>query len=88
MRHLLAAIAVACAGALTGWQPDTVTITNVAVIDGTGAPARLANVTVQNGLIAAISAASSTAGGTAIDGSGKFLIPGLWGHARSPRHPS
>ena len=78
MRHLLAAIAVACAGALTGWQPDTVTITNVAVIDGTGAPARLANVTVQNGLIAAISAASSTAGGTAIDGSGKFLIPGLW----------
>jgi hypothetical protein len=78
MRYLLAWIAIVSGITVTGSQPERLTITNITVIDGTGAPARLANVTVQNGLIAAISAASSEADGTALDGSGKFLIPGLW----------
>jgi imidazolonepropionase-like amidohydrolase len=77
MRRLLALIAVVCAVA-GGSQPETLTITNITVIDGTGAPARAANVIVRNGLIADVSAEPPKGEGASIDGTGKFLIPGLW----------
>lgn len=60
-----------------------IAITNVRVIDGTGAPARAAQtVVIDNGRIAAIGAAAAVrppAGAQVIDGSGHTLIPGFVG---------
>lgn len=57
-------------------------ITNVTLIDGTDAPAKShASVFVEDGRITRIVAEgthASTRGYEVIDGSGKFLIPGLW----------
>jgi hypothetical protein len=75
------AIAVA-APAMAAAQSTSFAITDVTVIDGTGAPPR-ANMTVvvRNGRIAAVdstSRATIPANATIIGGRGKFLIPGLW----------
>jgi imidazolonepropionase-like amidohydrolase len=63
-------------------------IQNVTVIDGTGAPPRpRSNVAVVNGRIAA----RAPAGAQVIDGSGRFLIPGLWdmhAHLRDGASPA
>lgn len=58
-----------------------VAITNVTVIDGTGAPARTGStVVMQRGRILAVGAqAQVPAGAQVIDGQGKTLIPGLVG---------
>lgn len=58
-----------------------VAITNVRVIDGTGAPALEGQtVVIRDGKIAAVGASVPVpAGARAIDGSGKTLIPGLFG---------
>jgi imidazolonepropionase-like amidohydrolase len=60
----------------------TVAITNVSVIDATGSPIqRNMTVLIDGDRIADISNASTVqihAGYEVIDGSGKFLIPGLW----------
>jgi imidazolonepropionase-like amidohydrolase len=60
-----------------------VAITNVRVIDGTGAPARDAQtVVIEDGRISAVGPAASTrppSGAQVIDGSGHTLIPGLIG---------
>lgn len=56
-------------------------IANVTLIDGTGAPAaEHTNVFVEKGVIKRVShdARMDTKDTTIIDGSGKFLIPGLW----------
>lgn len=58
-------------------------VTHVTLIDGTGAPARRnASVYVEDGRIARIdtsgAAPKAEAGLDVLDGSGKFLIPGLW----------
>jgi tetratricopeptide (TPR) repeat protein len=56
-------------------------ITHVTVIDATGAPARPnVSVIVINGRIAAIETAEAPIpkAATVVDGTGKFLIPGLW----------
>src|SRR5262245_30352192 len=58
-------------------------IRNVTVIDGTGsAPATGADVVVRDGVFAAVGAGAASrqdlAGVAALDGHGKFLIPGLW----------
>jgi hypothetical protein len=57
-------------------------ITNVTLIDGTGAaPLPNATVLIEDGRIQQIAAhgkAIDTSGATILDGTGKFLIPGLW----------
>lgn len=62
--------------------PDrTIAITNVTLIDGTGAPSRRdVTVLVAGNRIAAIGGAGSSERPAAdvVDGRGKFLIPGLW----------
>jgi imidazolonepropionase-like amidohydrolase len=56
-----------------------VAITNVTIIDGTGAKPRLhQTLLVDNGRIAAIGHMAVPRGAEVIDGSGKFLIPALW----------
>src|SRR6266705_5335704 len=80
------------AAVLVAQTPDTlrpfisvdspvVAITNVTLIDGTGAPAQTGStVVIQRGRIAAVGArAQVPAGAQVIDGSGKTLIPGMVG---------
>jgi imidazolonepropionase-like amidohydrolase len=81
-RRILATMAlsvVACAG--SGPAPDVI-IDGVTIIDGTGAsPAPDRAVAILDGRILAIGAAGSIEGGDStvhVDGTGKFLIPGLW----------
>jgi enamidase len=96
LARLLAAMGVASAvtAALVGQQqPDDpartylavdaplVALTNVRVIDGTGAPARAGQtILIRNGALAEIGAASQIAapdGATVVDLTGKSVIPGL-----------
>src|SRR5437773_670869 len=69
-------------GASQSSATTSLMIRNVTIIDGTGrAPVREMSLVVSDGRIAAIGAASkikAPAGVTVIDGTGKFLIPGLW----------
>lgn len=55
-------------------------ITNVTVVDGTGAPVAVQDVTITGGKITAISKPGEfvPVDGIVIDATGKFLIPGLW----------
>src|SRR5258708_1839940 len=55
---------------------QSVVIRGAAVIDGTGAPARVADVRVEGGRIVAIGAGLT--GDRVIDGTGKSLLPGLF----------
>jgi Amidohydrolase family len=60
---------------------QTIVITNVTVIDGTGAPPRSgATVIISGNRISQIvdSGSGQVTYGEVVDGSGKFLIPGLW----------
>ena len=61
-------------------NPADLVITHVTVIDATGSPPAVHSVVVRNGVIDALFAATATAPAarTLIDGTGKFLIPGLW----------
>ena len=76
--------AVFCAtGCAQAPSPSVVIIHDVTVIDGTGAPAQAhRTVIVRDGSIEEIGSSAGTMGaklaGTHVDGSGKFLIPGLW----------
>jgi imidazolonepropionase-like amidohydrolase len=77
---VLTALVLGCAPAPT--VDDALIIRGVTVIDGTGAPPRddMA-VLVRGDRIAAIGpsdAVDCPTGGRVIDGSGKYLIPGLW----------
>jgi hypothetical protein len=58
---------------------QTTAITNVAVIDMTGAPARGGQtVVIQGNRIVSVGKGGAPRGARVIDGRGKFLIPGLW----------
>lgn len=61
---------------------QTVAITNVTVIDATGAPAQPGmTVIIRGDRIAALGASRQVLvppGATVVDGAGRFLIPGLW----------
>ena len=63
-------------------KSDTLAITHVTVIDCTGAAAKPnSTVVIASGRIAAVEASESVSipsGARVVDGSGKFLIPGLW----------
>ena len=79
-------------GASQSSATTSLMIRNVTIIDGTGrAPVREMSLVVSDGRIAAIGAASkikAPAGVTVIDGTGKFLIPGLWNmHAHLGAYP-
>ncbi|MDX2143109.1 MAG: amidohydrolase family protein, partial [Rhodospirillaceae bacterium] len=79
MRFIVLTMASLCAGLwATGATADLV-IKNVTLYDGTGAPARAGvSVLVKGDRIAQISAEAIKAGGAkVIDGTGKFLMPGL-----------
>jgi imidazolonepropionase-like amidohydrolase len=57
----------------------TIAFTNVTVIDGTGAPPRrAATVVVRGDRIADVTTAGAASGADVIDGTGRFMIPGLW----------
>jgi imidazolonepropionase-like amidohydrolase len=82
--RLLAFVALIAASWASGAsaQSVAVVITNVTVIDGTGAPAQPAmTVIVSGGRITTIGQTGSVrvpAEAVVVDGTGKFLIPGLW----------
>lgn len=79
------ALAIASAlvvGSAASAQEPARAITNVTLIDGTGAPAReRMTVLVVEGTIAVVAPAAQTSVPPAahvVEGTGKFLIPGLW----------
>ena len=58
---------------------ETLVIRNVTLIDATGAPARAhMNVAVSGSRIVAVGPGAALKGARVVDGTGKFLIPGLW----------
>jgi hypothetical protein len=60
-------------------RPHTAVITNVTVIDTTGGPSKPGmDVLIRDGRIASIQPTGARWGAAALNGSGKFLIPGLW----------
>ena len=65
-----------------GQKEKSYVINDVTLIDGTGKPAQPhMRVTVEDGRITAVTPVSDrrrVKGATLVDGSGKFLIPGLW----------
>src|SRR5262245_45393441 len=76
---LAALVLSGCVAAST--QPRPLILTHVNVIDvQTGSIGRDMTVTLANGRISAIDPASARpdAGAQVVDGTGKFLIPGLW----------
>jgi len=78
MRALLLATILSSVAIFSGQDASTLTIANVTIIDGTGAPARLGTVVVRSGEIAEIRGGESPTGATVVDGTGRFIIPGLW----------
>lgn len=87
MKTALAALALALpAGSIA---QDAVVIEGARVFDGTGKAARVADVLVVGGTIAAVGQVSAPADAVRVDGRGKTLIPGLHDlhtHARSPAY--
>jgi len=78
MMFRLMASAAALALAVGAHAQDRVLIDDARVFDGTGAPARVADVLVEGDRIVAVSPnIASPAGATRVDGRGKTLIPGL-----------
>ena len=68
-------------GGVAKIQADDLIIHNVTLIDGTGAPAKPAStVVVENGRIISVCSCvpKEQEGATVIDGSGQYLLPGLW----------
>ncbi len=80
--YVLIAASLACVPTLGRAQPGSIAITSVTLIDGTGAPARGAmTVILRDGRITDVDPSATARipdGATIVDGSGKFLIPGLW----------
>jgi imidazolonepropionase-like amidohydrolase len=83
MRRLFAAcLALTSSVAAWGGPPSTLAITHINVIDATGSPPKAdMTVIVKDGHIVALGksdAVHAPAGAKTVDGSGKYLIPGLW----------
>ena len=78
MRHVVAFIAVVLAGGFQSPQPPyDLLILNARVIDGTGAPARAADVAIKDGRIVRVGALSSAAARERIDARGLVVAPGF-----------
>jgi imidazolonepropionase-like amidohydrolase len=76
----VALLAISSAGSVNAQLPS-VAVTNVTLIDGTGAPpGPMTTVIVNGGRIVTIGPADTRlpANAVVVDGAGKFLIPGLW----------
>jgi imidazolonepropionase-like amidohydrolase len=71
---------IGCAAPAAASQAASLAVTDVTLIDGTGAPARAhMTVRVENGRIVEIAPAGKTAvADTQIDGSGRYLVPGFF----------
>jgi hypothetical protein len=81
MRRLLLLVFVATTSHYPALGQDRIAITNITIIDGTDHPARRnSTVIVQGKKIAAITDANKKppTGTKIVDGTRKFLIPGLW----------
>jgi len=81
MRRLFLLLAVALATLLPAWAQDKLAIVNATLIDGSDHPPRQhATVLVQGGKIISITDAGTKPPIDAqiVDGSGRFLVPGLW----------
>ncbi|MCL6266609.1 amidohydrolase family protein [Flagellimonas myxillae] len=76
LRWILFPVLLACNSTSTD-QLDLI-IFNVNLIDGTGKPAQTVSIGIKNGEISAIEPSISSASARTIDGSGKYLIPGLF----------
>jgi cytosine/adenosine deaminase-related metal-dependent hydrolase len=77
---IVASLAMACVTIVAG-QSKAIAVTNVTLIDGTGARPRVVTVIVEGDRITAIARNGRTripTGATIVDGRGKYLIPGLW----------
>jgi imidazolonepropionase-like amidohydrolase len=81
MRHLFLLLFVAVTTAYPASGQDKIAIVNVTIIDGTDHPPRLNSTVIVQGtkIVAITSDQKEPPKGTKIvDGTGKFLIPGLW----------
>jgi imidazolonepropionase-like amidohydrolase len=82
LARLLIVVALTMAGAtIVAAQAKAIAVTNVILIDGTGASPRVVTVIVQGDRIAAIARngrAQIPTGARIVDGRGKYMIPGLW----------
>ena len=76
---LVASLTLGPAQVVLGQSGQQIAITHVTVIDMTGAAPRANQTVVISGnRISSVGQAGPPAGATAIEGRGKFLIPGLW----------
>jgi imidazolonepropionase-like amidohydrolase len=81
MRHLFLLLSIATTVAYPALGQDNIAIVNVTIINGTDHPPRInSTVIVQGTKIVAITGERDKPprGAKIIDGTGKFLIPGLW----------
>ena len=82
LARLLAVVSLVMACAtLVAAQSKAIAVTNVTLIDGTGARARVVTVIVEGDRITAITRDGRKripTGATMVDGRGKYLIPGMW----------
>jgi N-acyl-D-amino-acid deacylase len=77
MRVTVALASVLIAAAPASAQSPSTGIRGAAVVDGTGAPASIADVRVANGRIAAVGPITASSGETTIDAHGFTLAPGF-----------
>jgi imidazolonepropionase-like amidohydrolase len=78
---MVASLATACATFVFAAQPTAIAVTNVTLIDGTGARPRVVTVIVEGDRISAIARSGREripTGATIVDGHDKYLIPGMW----------
>jgi imidazolonepropionase-like amidohydrolase len=77
---VVASLVMACA-AILATQSKAIAVTNVTLIDGTGARPRVVTIIVEGDRIVAINSGGPErmpAGATIVDGRGKYMIPGMW----------
>jgi N-acyl-D-amino-acid deacylase len=74
---VLAAVLISTVGCRPGTTADATLITNVALLDGSGAPARRASVRVVGDRIADVGDLAPRAGEAVVDGGGLTLAPGF-----------
>ena len=80
MTRVLRLVVIVCAGAFLsaqGQQSFDLVITNARVVDGTGAPARMADVGLRDGRIARIGRIAPSEGRQRLDATGLVLAPGF-----------
>jgi imidazolonepropionase-like amidohydrolase len=82
LARLLIAVSLTMASAtIVAAQSTAIAVTNVTLIDGTGARPRVVTVIVEGDRITAITRDGRKripTGATTVDGRGKYLIPGMW----------